>query len=199
MGQRRRTVVLHKYAWNPYDGDHNKTMVPPSPLIETELPYGTIHSSLTGLVRFVPYPTEQFLSEPCYAPKEELVRIFWGQVPYHISDMQLSWIAHLFAFGTSVHYTERIMKKDPQSGRRLPRGCVHTYCAAADFEALQRFVNKRLLIDDTGVWYAADDIELESLNAYINRMKRGELPRPTDRPYDSVVIELAQSTYVPQQ
>lgn len=190
-------VTIRKVVHNPYSVSDCMTMVPPSPFIQNSVPEGTIHQLLVGKTRFVPYPTESFDAAEPFGPKGEMTRLFWGQVPYHVSDMQLSWIAYTFGFGANVHHTERIMKKDPSTGRRMPRGCVHTYCAPEDFQALRQSVHKRVLIDDTGVWYAATDIELAALNHYIALMKTGDLPRPVDRPYDSVVIEQASSTYVP--
>jgi hypothetical protein len=90
-------------------------------------PHGTRHPSLWGLVSFVPYPVEEFVAPPAELPADkEVVRVFVGQLPYFVTDMQLAWLCHTFGGGNLVAFPERIMKRQP-NGERLPTGCIHAF------------------------------------------------------------------------
>jgi hypothetical protein len=52
-----------------------------------------------------------------------------------------------------------------------------------------------MLIDDTGVWHAQSDEEYYALKAYVGAMKADRSKRVQGRPYDSVVVQIATSTY----
>jgi len=58
-------------------------------------------------------------------------------------------------------------------------------------------MHKRMLVDDTGVWHAQTSEEFEVLSDYIHAMKADRTLRAPNRPYDSVVVQLAVSTFVP--
>jgi len=161
------------------------------------MPAGTRHTSLWGRVSFVPYPASEFRAP--HAPdcdESELVRVFIGQLPYFVTDMQLAWLCHTFGGGSAVMYPERIMKRQP-SGERLPTGCIHAYTSPAAVEAMAAGMHKRMLVDDTGVWHAQTHDEFEVLKAYIGTMKVNKQARVPNRPYDSIVVQLAVSTFVP--
>jgi len=163
---------------------------------EAQPPIGTRHPALWGRVSFVPYPVDGFTARP--PPTEadgELVRVFIGQLPYFVTDMQLDWLCYTFGGGV-VAYPERIMKKQP-SGERLPTGCIHAYTTLAAVEAMAHGMHKRMLVDDTGVWHAQTSEEFEVLSEYIRAMKTDRMLRVPNRPYDSVVVQLAVSTFVP--
>jgi len=123
--------------------------------------------------------------------------VFIGQLPYFVTDMQLSWLCYTFGGANVVAYPERIMKRQP-SGERLPTGCVHAYCTRRAVEAMAHGMHKRMLVDDTGVWHAQTPEEWTVLNEYIATMKADRSRRVANRPYDSVVVQLATSTYVPR-
>lgn len=158
-------------------------------------PEGTRHTTLWGRVTFVPYPTEPFYAATP-APEEELARVFIGQLPYFVTDMQLSWLCATFGGGNAVAYPERIMKRQP-NGDRLPTGCIHAYASVHAVEAMATGMHKRMLVDDTGVWHAQSAAEFDVLSSYVASMKADKRLRVPNRPYDSVVVQLATSTYVP--
>jgi len=161
------------------------------------LPADTIHTQMANKVSFLPYPDEEFFAPGPSLPKDHMSRVFIGQLPYQVTDMQLQWLCSTFGNGVSVHYLERIVKHD-KSGAKLATGCVHAYCRPDQVEALMDGMHKKLLIDDTGVWYAQNDVELEALSAHTTQMKKDRRKRPQNRPYDTVVAQLATSTYVPK-
>jgi len=162
-------------------------------------PVGTRHPMLWGRVSFVPYPDEEFVAPSLDASLEkkgELVRVFLGQLPYFVTDMQLSWLCYTFGLGNAVALPERIMKKQP-NGERLPTGCIHAYTTIRAVEEMAAGMHKRMLVDDTGVWHARSDMELDALSSYVACMKSDRTKRVPGRPYDTVVVQLATSTFVP--
>lgn len=170
----------------------------------SELPRGTLHIHLAGRACFVPYPTEEFVfpeaQDPLYTDvsAEGTVRLFIGQLPYHVTDMQLNWLCYTFGDGHRVHNPERIMKKQPNSSERLPTGCIHAYCHPNALTPLVNGIHKRLLVDDTGVWYAVTEGQVAALESYVQKMKRDKSKRYAHRPYDTMVIQRAHSTFVPK-
>lgn len=199
-------VVSCTYRWNPYETDTAVTM-------EKEvlgLPEGTLHAhaldqqAVHGTsVGFMAYPTDEFflptedLDRVMALPKEKMARLFLGQLPYGVTDMQLQWLCYTFGHGAAVVFPERIVKKDPMLGNaKVPTGCVHAYCHPDQAEALMEGMHKRLLIDDTGVWFARTEQELGMLCSHTAAMKKDRALRPFNRPYDTVVAQLATSTFV---
>lgn len=163
------------------------------------LPADTLHTQMANKVSFLPYPDEEFYAPAPTLPKEQMSRVFIGQLPYAVTDMQLQWLCSTFGNGVTVHHAERIVKHDTgKTGAKIPTGCIHAYCHPDQVEGLMNGMHKRLLIDDTGVWYAQNDSELEALCAYTSTMKKDRSKRPHNRPYDTVVAQLATSTYVPK-
>jgi len=162
----------------------------------SQMPEGTRHTSLWGRVSFVPYPSTEFHAPAPKYDDHDLVRVFIGQLPYFVTDMQLSWLCHTFGGGSVVMYPERIMKRQP-SGERLPTGCIHAYATPEMVEAMAAGMHKRMLVDDTGVWHAQTNEEFDVLKVYIGTMKVNKNARVPNRPYDSVVVQLAVSTFVP--
>jgi len=163
------------------------------------VPQGTLHRTLRGQVTFVPYPTQSISKPEPAVPKHAMSRVFIGQLPYQVTDMQLDWLCQTFGDGANCYFPERIMKHDAQRGTKMPTGCIHAYCdpQAADF--LMAGIHKRLLIDDTGVWYAQNQKEQEVLTNYTQAMKKDRSLRIHNRPYDTVVVQFATSRYMPSQ
>jgi hypothetical protein len=159
----------------------------------SEPPVGTCHVALWGEVTFVPYPAEEFSGAPL--PEDEpVVRVFLGQLPYQVTDMQVQWLCYTFGFGSAVAYPERIMKRQP-NGERLPTGCVHAYATMTAVEAMAEGMHKRMLVDDTGVWHAQTVEEFEVLSRYVSAMKTDKSLRIPNHPYDSVVVQTATSNF----
>jgi hypothetical protein len=197
------------YRFDPYQ---TETAV----IMEKEvfgLPEGTLHADALSpqnaaageatQVGFMPYPTEEFYlpmedqERVMSLPKAHMARLFLGQLPYAVTDMQLQWLCYTFGHGAAVVFPERIVKKDPMNNNaKVPTGCVHAYCHPDQAEALMNGMHKRLLIDDTGVWYARNAEELNMLCAHTAVMKKDRTQRPFNRPYDTVVAQQATSTFV---
>ena len=160
---------------------------------------GMLHPSLYGRVSFHPFPSRSFEcpAEPDARPKADLLRIFIGQLPYDVSDMELRWLCWTFA-GAHVHNPERILKHDWKTGKRLPTGCVHVYCTPESARRLMSFMHKRVLVDDNGVWFARDESEMLMMRDYCGALKQERYSRPNHRPYGSIVVQEALSTFVPR-
>ena len=165
---------------------------------EATLPPGTLHAELFGLVSFLPYPATSFVPPPdtIYPSQENgavLKRIFLGQLPYFITEMQLSWLLYTFGGRHAVTSPERITKRNPKTGVRQVTGCIHAFASAEGLSAMARLCHKKLLIDDTGVWFCRNEEEKAVLTDYCLAMKRDIKLRPWERPYDSVVVQEATS------
>lgn len=196
MGHRTQLPrVSCTYRYDPYQMESAIVM-------EEEtfaLPTDTLHIELANKVSFMPYPEEEFYCAPADLPKDTMSRLFIGQLPYGVTDMQLQWLCSTFGDGVRVHHIERIVKHDTaKTGTKVPTGCIHAYCHPDSAEKLMDAMHKKILIDDTGVWYAQTDSELAALHEYCSTMKRDRSKRPHNRPYDTVVAQLATSTYVPK-
>lgn len=162
------------------------------------MPEGTRHAQLWGAVSFVPYPNTAFEAPTDAMPPSgaPLVRVFLGQLPYFITDMELNWLTFVLGGGNVVLWPERIMKRQ-NGGERLPTGCIHAYATPEAIATLAASMHKRMLVDDTGVWYAQTSDELRELSAYVAEMKADKSKRIPGRPYDTVVVQEATSNFVP--
>lgn len=165
--------------------------------LESTVPEGTLHAELWGLVSFLPYPTTVFeMPRDAIYPDEttgDTTRVFIGQLPYFITEMQLTWILYTFGGRNAVIHPERILKRNVQTGERQPTGCIHAVGSAQGLAQMAHLMHKRLLIDDTGVWFCRNDAEHGVLWDYCRAMKQDIKLRPWERPYDSVVVQEATS------
>jgi hypothetical protein len=186
------------YRHTPYDGErgtfvtYTADTAPATPPVPT-----TLHRQLTGYVHFLPYPADSFHVTP---PTEyELcfmtTKVFLGQLPLAVTEMQLVWVCALF--GVRVALPQRITRT--VDGEKRATGGVHVYCAPADFAALQQNLHKRVLFDDTGLWFAASEEQKRALDSYVDYLHHNKKLRKAGRPYGSVVVQEAQSTYVPRR
>ena len=192
------------YHYNPYNTECSRVSLhnacyPSYAAPQSSLPYGTLHLQLEGYVSFVPYPTEEFHPPTAAAaiPKEAMARVFIGQLPYQVTDMQLDWLCYTFGRGAAVHHPERITKHDPMRGCKVPTGCIHAYCDNEIAAEMLSAMHKRLLVDDSGVWYAETPEQQNILTDYCQMMKNDRTRRFQNRPYDTVVAQYATSSYVP--
>jgi hypothetical protein len=188
------------YTRDPYSAQHPYRLVAaavPSPSRAAVCPGGTLHAaSLAGRVEFVEYPQlAPVPPSPCGVARPEMRRLFVGQLPYKVTDEQLDWVCASFG-GARVHFAERITRD--VRGRRQLTGCVHVY-VPCDEDAARLVVglHKRLLVDNTGVWYARTAAQAAALGAYTAGLKADRALRPAGMPYDSVVVQPATSTYDP--
>lgn len=165
------------------------------------LPAETVHACLHGFVSFIPYPVthdeaqEALTAVASYNLTAEPIRAFIGQLPFHVTAAQLSWICAVF--GGKVDNPQRIMKNNGR-GQRLPTGGVHVECDDETLDRLMQCMHKRVLIDDTGVWFAATLKEKMALDSYVAFLHMNKEQRRAGRPYETVVVQRAQSSFVPR-
>jgi len=191
---------LVRYQHEPYPA--------PSPVAKTvepcaaepmELPVGTLHRALAGHVSFVPYPTAAVdipaVDADALRRDPACRRVFLGQLPYYVTEMQLQWLCFTFGGGAVLCDAERITKKQPQSAARLPTGCIHAFIHQRSLDALIAGMHKRLLVDDTGVWVARSYDEAVVLQDYVAMLKGDASMRYPLRPYDTVVVQAATSSF----
>jgi hypothetical protein len=171
------------------------------------LPQETLHKDMAGKARFVTFPKvlPDKLPEPS-TDKAKMVRLFLGQLPYEFTPEMMFWLASTFADGTVLYLVERIIKTERHYSKagvlqttRLPTGCFHAYVEEKDYEKLERFLHKRVLVDSTGVWIAETAEQFGDLAAYTTAMKANKTKRVKGYPYGSVVVQVATSSYDPDQ
>jgi hypothetical protein len=198
-----------RFRHNPYDlltavayeeqssgaEDHNSRSESPAAPINMPDFDATLHKPLIGMVNFEPFP--QVSREPplLHFTKADCFRLFIGQIPYGAPASQVEWMVFA-ATGRRVYFTETIQR---WTGTRSPKGCAHTYCLPADYEAILRCLHRRLLVDDVGVWIAADEQQRLCLEKYCGEMKADKTMRFRDRPYQPMVVEGATSDFVPRR
>jgi len=190
---------------NPYDlqfgyvvDDHqsSRSESPAGPLDQSCVTAETLHQELIGHVNFEPYPIFDVHAAPQLPfTKHDCVRLFVGQIPYDTPAKQVEWIVYV-ATGRRVYFSETIQR---WTGARQPKGCSHTYCLPHDQEAIVGILHRRVLVDDSGIWVAADDAQHQVLEEYCARMKSDKTLRFRERPYQPVVVECATSDFVPRK
>jgi len=157
-----------------------------------------LHKMLITLAPHIAYPEERIDMD---MPTEEELqymtqKVFIGQLPFRVTEMQLVWLCRLM--GVRITCPQRITKK-VEGGELRPTGGVHVFCRPEDYWVLHQNMHKRLLFDDTGVWFAASLQEKLALDSYVRHLHANKKLRHQGRPYDTVVIQQATSTYVPRQ
>lgn len=153
----------------------------------------TLHKPLVGKVSFVPYPKTQVafantnLNVSAESVDEPLQRIFIGQLPYGITEMQLQWMTQLLGGGVSLFDPEVIIKNQKKTG------CVHARVRDSQLKQLVAGMHKRILVDDSGIWVGRTPSEIQILTQYVAELKADPKKRYPDRPYDTVVVQNATS------
>jgi hypothetical protein len=170
----------------------------------------TLHKALIGRVSFVPYPTEA-VAPPADAYDDSVdemtgqsawARLFIGQVPFKITVCQLQWLFATFVGPDCVvRDAERITKKSrvPNGGPRLPTGCLHANIRCEFVARACDLLNRRALIDDSGVFYAATPAEQYALDQYVQLLECDPRRRFPDRPHRALTVEPATSHFFPSQ
>lgn len=156
---------------------------------------GALHHRLAGLVNFEPFPAVSREAPMVHFGKESCCRLFVGQIPYGAPASQIEWMVHV-ATGCRVYFTEPIHR---WTSSRSPKGCAHTYCLPGDVNTIVQLLHRRMLVDDCGVWIAADGEQQQSLEEYCAELKADKALRHRDRPYQPVVVEGATSSFVPRR
>jgi hypothetical protein len=115
-------------------------------------------------------------------------RVFLGQLPYGVTAEQLQWLSQIFGGGVTLYGAEVVMK----SGKKT--GCIHARVHEAQLKQLVAGLHKRVLVDDTGVWYGRTPAEIQCLAQYCAELKADCKKRYPDRPYDTIVVQNATSS-----
>ena len=204
------TTPTRRFRHNPYNAEaaiaYEEDIVAPNNHSRSESPAGhvhmidfenTLHKRLAGSVNFEPFPAFAAAHANPMLPfaKKDCCRLFIGQIPYGSPAPQVEWMVFA-ATGRRVYFTETIQR---WTGTRSPKGCAHTYCLPADRDAIIKMLHRRVLVDDTGVWIAADEQQSYSLEEYCDQMKKDKSLRFRDRPYQPMVVEEATSDFVPRR
>jgi hypothetical protein len=158
-----------------------------------ELPRGTLHPMLRGHVCFVPFEADEGLGAATgAAPEQATTRVFIGQLPFDVSAARIQWMCQAVA-GCAVASPQRIVRT--VCGVRQPTGGVHVFCDEQQLAVLQQNLHKRVLVDDTGLWFAATAAQKICLDSYVAYLHANRDARRAGRPYDSVVVQRATSSF----
>lgn len=192
---------LYRYSHSPYDLERS-TFVEYAPLRNSNttaaLPQGTLHGQLRGYVTFVPNTTPKPMTSlapllPTAGPSPPVMaRAFIGQLPFDFSTAAIQWMCEVLA-GCAVVGPQRIVRT--VAGRRQATGGVHVFCSDEQLSVLQQNLHKRVLVDDTGLWFAATADEKVCLDSYVQHLHETPSARRRARPYDTVVVQRATSVY----
>lgn len=146
-------------------------------------------TDLSGSVEFMEFPVESLSPErlfdcapPLHERPEGSKQVFLGQVPFRVTDGMVEWMFRTLA-NTQVLYVDRIIQENNR------RGCMQIVvdgaCVADAIEA----INKRVLFDENGIWYARD-WEIDILEAHCNNSGNS---RFQGLPFRTVVLEESKS------
>lgn len=120
----------------------------------------------------------------------DCVRLFAGQLPYHMSPSAVMWLLWAVT-GVHVVKVEKIIR---WKKNRQPCGCFHVYCLPRDESALLR-ANEIALIDGDGVWVAESAQQVEELRAFCRSLAQSKELRANAMPYQLMTLQPARSTY----
>ena len=120
----------------------------------------------------------------------DCVRLFAGQLPYHMPPSAVMWLLWAVT-GVHVVKVEKIIR---WKKNRQPCGCFHVYCLPRDEPALLA-ANELALIDGDGVWVAESAQQVEELRAFCRSLARSKELRASAMPYQLVTLQPARSTY----
>lgn len=159
---------------------HAPVLVASVPRNDVEL----MHVGLRGSV--VPFLTSEAMRMHCLnnaevltavsqTPKENLKRLFLGQLPYDVTSAMVTEIC-LAVTGCAVVNSEVISKKDPTTGVYATTGCCHAYCAPEDADTVLTALHKRILVDVGGIWVCQSAEQTITLKKYVSQIRRTSCP-----------------------
>jgi hypothetical protein len=159
---------------------------------KTILPPGTLRVGLLGKVPFIPFPAHVMdrsrirdAAPPLSQRPESLVQLFVGQLPFKVTDAMICWVCEEFA-ESEVLFIERITQENSR------KGCMQIYVDDSDADFIITAVNKRMILDTTGVWHAQNAEQQVAIEQHC----QDERNRFKGHPFRPVVVERATSTYV---
>jgi hypothetical protein len=142
------------------------------------------YADLSGAVQFIPFPSKQCMSEAVAAhrkriikvvsvahastggAKDEVPEIFFGQNRFDITSEEFEWVMNE-VLGCDVFDTDIVKKKNTRCGKTLPSGGIRASVPSLHaWKTAVSLVNKRVMIDRTGVWYASTEQECAAMAAF---------------------------------
>jgi hypothetical protein len=148
-----------------------------------ENPAACAYADLSGNVPFIPFPPEQCMSEVVAAHRERIAKamsrdparpvidIFFGQNRFNITSVEFEWVMNE-VLGCDVFDVEIVTKKNPRCGKTLPTGGIRASVPSLHAKRIaMKVVNKRVMIDRHGVWYASNEQEGAAMAAFCESIK----------------------------
>jgi hypothetical protein len=121
---------------------------------------------LSPMIAFHQYRSARVVMGRADAEHMGLVRLFVGQVPYHLEPGHVAWMLEMLS-GRRVPLVEKIVR---WTQSRKPCGCFHVYCAQEDVDALLQ-VDQTVLCEAEVLWHARDAAERRQLESYCKYLR----------------------------
>ncbi|CUG84809.1 Hypothetical protein, putative [Bodo saltans] len=122
--------------------------------------------------------------------RNDFVRLFVGQLPYHLEAAHVVWILELLS-ARRVPLAEKMLK---WTRHRQPLGCFHVYCAPEDAYAIM-LLDRKVLCDELGLWHARTEEEAMLLEERCRHLEEHKEARTPFVPYQLMTVKLANSSY----
>ncbi len=176
----------------------SRCATPPSECCEEEEGMGRRSNSryfeaLSPALPFYEYRAVNGMMRREDAEKMGLVRLFVGQVPYHLEAGHIAWMMQQLSRGATAYLVEKIVR---WTQSRRPCGCFHVYCAARDVDAMLR-VDQTVLCEEEGMWVARDGVEKSVLVQHCEFLRDNKDARAPLMPYQLMTVQRALSDYRP--
>ncbi|CUG84832.1 Hypothetical protein, putative [Bodo saltans] len=146
-----------------------------------------------ALAPVVPYYTYQAVSSLARredADRMGLVRLFVGQVPYHLEPAHVAWMLELVS-GCRVPLVEKIVR---WTQNRKPCGCFHVLVRPRDVGAFM-LLDQTVLCEAEVMWAARDASEKAVLEEHCRYLHANPGARTPLMPYQLMTVQLARSDY----
>jgi hypothetical protein len=194
-----------RFSHTPYDAERGGFVswaCAPSPAGVRRLGH-TIHHQLEGFVAFVRFPDAAEVAAVAMAtagappggqPQQQRAwaKLFVGQLPLGMPCEKLVWmLAQMGVAAAWLGGARPLTKARRGDGVRQPTGCAHVFVAPEAIDVLAQNVHKRVLVDTTGFWYAADAAQSAALASYLEHIRVNKPVRVSSYPCDSVVVQVA--------
>ena len=168
---------------SPTDSDSESFLQSQEP--SNVVPDGVYHRQLIGKCQFISPPNLSPRDEP--TPTYPCYRLFLGQIRFETTTTELQWIIR-FVSGV------RALKIEPRNS-----GCFLAYFKNYEDLAHVKALNKRILFDHHGIWFAAQPSQAEYLQHYVSS-NLTNIGRGFRLPKDMMVVEeekLRQNPHLP--
>lgn len=134
---------------------------------------------------------------PSFARRREgMCRLFIGQLPFAVTDAQITAAVFYATGGCMIYHIERIVHWKVS---RHNTGCIHAYCFPHEAPQILS-VDQSLLFDQIGFWAAFSAEEKMCLKEHVQRVAQNPLLYPKVKGFSAqpMTVELAKSDYFPR-